>query len=109
MNSSFKMDRVTMQKGLLNDFAGHLAKPSTGMRPSDAALYEDEKNDTIDSKTEIETFMSFMSLYNDRVEVLDNSKYEVISDLVTIREKLDIARNNLLKLNISRSIPNESV
>jgi hypothetical protein len=102
--TNFKLDRLTMQKGLLNDFAGHLAKPS-GMH-SIEPLYGDEKNDTIDSKNEIETFMTFMTTYNERVEELDNLKYDVIKELMKIREKLDVARNSLLKLNASRTVMN---
>ena len=45
--------------------------------------------------------MNFLDLYSNRLEHLDDSKFQLQKEMTKIREQLNVARDNLNRLNIS--------
>ena len=46
--------------------------------------------------------MSFLDTYSNRLEKLDEMKFQVQNELNKIKDKLNVARDNLNRLNVSQ-------
>ena len=89
---NLKLNRLSKQINVLNDYATTLSKP----KPSK------DNNETSDSsKNQIDCFMNFLDIYSSKLETLDDLKYKIEKELNEIREKLTVARDNLNRLNIT--------
>ena len=94
--TKLKLDRATKQTSVLNDFATSLSKPTSIANPNSTS-----NDNLISSKSNVENFMNFLDLYSNRLEHLDDSKFQLQKEMTKIREQLNVARDNLNRLNIS--------
>ena len=86
---------------VLNDFASCLSKPANN---SNSNVISDNL-----SKNNVDNFMSFLDSYSGRLEKLDDSKYQIEKELNTFREQLNVARDNLNRLNFSSMSGSDSM
>jgi hypothetical protein len=94
--TNLKLERVTKQTSILNDFAASLSKPTNSLNQNNPAA----DNNLSSSKTNVENFMNFLDTYSNRLEQLDDLKFQLQTELTKIREKINVARDNLNRLNI---------
>jgi len=87
-----KLDRTNKQTQILNEFAANLAKPTIGKE--NASL-------NASSQENVNNFLNFMDTYLAKSESLDSNKYSVEKELENINEKLNVANENLSRLNYS--------
>ena len=93
--TQLKLERIIKQISVLNDFASNLSKPST--------TSNGKNNDNVlGSKDNVDNFMSFLDTYSNRLEKLDEMKFQVQNELNKIKDKLNVARDNLNRLNVSQ-------
>ena len=70
--TKLKLDRATKQTSVLNDFATSLSKPTSIANPNSTS-----NDNLISSKSNVENFMNFLDLYSNRLEHLDDSKFQL--------------------------------
>ncbi len=95
--TQLKLERVTKQTSVLNDFAASLSKPTNIANQNNSAA----DNNLSSSKTNVENFMNFLDTYSNRLEQLDDLKFKLQKELTKIREKINVAQDNLSRLNIT--------
>ena len=70
--TKLKLDRISKQISVLNDFATSLSKPTSIANPNSTS-----NDNLISSKSNVENFMNFLDLYSNRLEHLDDSKFQL--------------------------------
>ena len=93
--TQLKLERIIKQISVLNDFASNLSKPSTSSNGQN-------NDNALGSKDNVDNFMSFLDTYSNRLEKLDEMKFQVQNELNKIKDKLNVARDNLNRLNVSQ-------
>ena len=93
--TQLKLERIIKQISVLNDFASNLSKPSTSSNGKN-------NDNVLGSKDNVDNFMSFLDTYSNRLEKLDEMKFQVQNELNKIKDKLNVARDNLNRLNVSQ-------
>ena len=93
--TQLKLERIIKQISVLNDFASNLSKPSTSSNGTN-------NDNVLGSKDNVDNFMSFLDTYSNRLEKLDEMKFQVQNELNKIKDKLNVARDNLNRLNVSQ-------
>jgi chromosome segregation ATPase len=86
--TQLKLDRILKALSTLNSYADKLSRTNPN----------EEKSDS--SKIDVNSFMSFLEVYSNKLETLDKEKYQIQNELKEIKEKLDVANSNLNRQQI---------
>ena len=89
-----QLSRTDRQINILNDFADTLSKPVAHSGPAGGQI----NLATLNSSENVNNFMNFINLYSSKSENLDSEKSNLQKEIKELREKLDVARDNLNKL-----------
>ena len=79
--------RIDKQLEVLHEFANTLSKKKS------------EKHETETSEN-VATFMSFLDLYGNQAEKLDNEKFLLSEEIKQLEEQLSVSRINHVKLSL---------
>lgn len=90
----FKTFRLEKQINILNEFARSLAKPAVNGLKDDVII-------TSSSKESVNNFLEFIDVYGNKNEDLDNQKFQIGQEIEKNTEKLNVARDNLNRLNFN--------
>jgi hypothetical protein len=93
--TNYKLERVSKQISVLNEFANSLSKePSARDR-------KDSSNSPLSTNDKVDGFLTFLDTYSNRLEILDSEKYKLDKEIKKLDEQIQVIRDNLNQLKFS--------
>jgi chromosome segregation ATPase len=92
--NKYKLEKLTKQISVLNDYASSLSKPSAT---------------NSDALPNVENFFAFIDSYSDKFEALSSAKHTLENEVEQLDESISVAKDNLSRVSSSNLDLNETM